>query len=209
MKVEIQNRLIWLSNGRSTRLHWWMSLLLTLLAVVWAHNHYQSNLSFFRRDPDLRATGISIFIICLGCLQLFIISRRRANSVSGNLSYVWTIFIPPISLFWIIVLGLLPAKVEGQTSPISRLKTISLFSVLGIASVVGAIFFVTSWLGSGPIMGSPKPEGEFESDFKECVTRGEVYYREIGSFPRFSTGEDTMTEILKRCEYNTDLFQPL
>lgn len=39
-----------------------------------------------------------------------------------------------------------------------------------------------------------------DTAFLDCQTKGRSYYREIGSYPRFSTGELAEGEIIKRCK---------
>jgi hypothetical protein len=40
------------------------------------------------------------------------------------------------------------------------------------------------------------------AEFQDCVKKGETYYKEIGSYPRLSTGESADELIKQKC-YNT------
>lgn len=51
-------------------------------------------------------------------------------------------------------------------------------------------------------LGSCKPSEEYEA----CVERGIRYYKEIGSFPRLSTGEKAEHAAKKRCRRSKHAF---
>lgn len=47
---------------------------------------------------------------------------------------------------------------------------------------------------------SPSVEEDRTPSSSECYRKGIAYYKDLGSYPRFSTGEDTESEVRLRCQ---------
>lgn len=48
--------------------------------------------------------------------------------------------------------------------------------------------------------------GEKDGAEKACIERGIAYYKEIGSFPTLSTGEDAAKKVRERCARSVQAF---
>lgn len=191
------------------RMWWWISLLVFALGLVVARYIYISNLSFFLQRADTGATVWSLVVVLLSFGVLMLMSVRRSREVGADPRLLLSnLLLFPIP-FWVLVLGALPSGTEATPSPFRSLigqimHGIRLLAGLGILAALGygayAVFY------SGPESTYPSPSATKADNaavrlpsYSECYENGIAYYKEIGSFPRFSTGEDATTEASERC----------
>ena len=100
---------------------WWASFTFSAAGLLSARYIYISNLSAWLRKPDAVATlvAITVALVCVGVFVL--VSARRATEIGSSPKALLTnLLILPIP-FWILALGSLPAKTEGNPFPIGGL----------------------------------------------------------------------------------------
>lgn len=56
------------------------------------------------------------------------------------------------------------------------------------------------------IVGIASSSSNTKSSFSQCIDRGEEYFKNIGSFPMLSTGEDARATAVKRCNRSNTAF---
>lgn len=76
--------------------------------------------------------------------------------------------------------------------------------ILGAIAVVIAGYIVSKSENRFPSVDETTAMMNSRSD---CYARGVAYYKEIGSFPNLSTGEDAISVINKKCQANPELFK--
>lgn len=54
----------------------------------------------------------------------------------------------------------------------------------------------------------PQPDPPPLSQRDRCLVLGKAYYKEIGSYPQLSTGEDAEQKIATFCQHNPETFRP-
>lgn len=49
--------------------------------------------------------------------------------------------------------------------------------------------------------------GADSTEYKQCVAQGLAYYKEIGSYPKLTTGEMAEVKIGRLCRQNVEMFK--
>lgn len=115
--------------------------------IVWALTIYENGLSFFLRKPNTAATIKSVLLATFSISFFAVVTVRRANALSVGPKVRWTMFIPPLWIIWIPVLGLVqlltPDDVKRLGQRVKRLVVVG-----AIASVAGLA--VVLWLELNP-----------------------------------------------------------
>ena len=191
------------------RMWWWISLFVFASGLVAARYIYVSNLSFFLRRADTGATIWSLMVVILSFGVLILMSVRRSREVGADPRLLLSnLLLFPIP-FWVLVLGALPSGTEATPTPFGSLigqimHGIRLLAGLGVLAALGYGAYAVFYDGpestyTSPSATSADNEASRLPSYGECYEKGIAYYKEIGSFPRFSTGEDATTEASERC----------
>lgn len=182
--------------------------MVALLGLFLSRQIYLSNLSFWMKEPDAQATAWSVLIAAL-CLGAFLaMSIRRATEIGTRPKLLLTcLLILPIP-FWVAALGLLPNKSERSPSPFQdfnrRLKfLVGLTAIIGVSALVAFTVLTTRRGTSVQSSGSGSSSAAISENriptSVDCYHNGIAYYKEIGSYPRLSTGERASSVAMDKC----------
>ena len=76
--------------------------------------------------------------------------------------------------------------------------------LVGALAVIVAVYIIGKSENRYPSVDDTTAMMNSRSD---CYARGVAYYKEIGSFPYLSTGQDAISVINQKCQSNPELFR--
>ena len=192
--------------GTSSRWVWWLSLALFIGGIFWAHWIYDSSLSFFLRRPDVGATVKALVIASVATGLFLIVTIRRANELGTSARARWTLLLPPLSLFWFPVLGLMKPVTEEAPDSLKRLAK-ALAAVLTAVAVVIVLFLAVAWwmqLEPNSAVTSEKDQQLIQP--YDCIREGNKAMARVETWPLTASGEDVFLYVIRRCAENQRAF---